>query len=517
LVEVAARLAPASLLVQALQLGSSVALATQLGATTQTDAYYLALAVAVLVSGALILALRQGAIPALTSIRSSQSADEFAAACNEIIGATLVIGVLLSAVATAIALLLIPAVAGSSSHLVSPARTYVLELAPYSIAGAILGTLESILSVRAKFTGAALVLGFEPASKAVLVLTLGHQIGAQTLVLGTLAGNALAVATLWALVRGDGVALRPRVARATPVVRGIVKLSAPLLVSNVLLSINPLVDRGAAAALGAGSVTVFELGVRLFTAPIGLLVNVIIAPLAAIWAWRMTEQGWDAVVDSFRRLVASIVLIMPPLIVIGFVMRRELVTMIYHGGAYSVADVRRTSDVLGMLLLGLLPQVLIVPLATLFIIRRATIVNMTIGVANFFLNAALDFALRGPLGVTGIALSTAATTTLLCGAYVWQAVRRWGSLGLRTATVPAVVSLTASAAIVVSLLAMLHIAGSPTSRVQSLAVVALALALGLPIHGSLLLLARSRIAPFLPAAGERMLGAPAAWLRALTR
>src|SRR5579863_7917029 len=130
LVEVAARLAPASLLVQALQLASSVALATQLGATTRTDAYYLALAVAALVSGALILALRQGAIPALTGVRSAESPEQFTDACNDIIGATLMIGVLLSAVATAIALLLLPIVAGQPSQLVSPAREYVLELAP---------------------------------------------------------------------------------------------------------------------------------------------------------------------------------------------------------------------------------------------------------------------------------------------------------------------------------------------------------------------------------------------------
>jgi len=41
--------------------------------------------------------------------------------------------------------------------------------------------------------------------------------------------------------------------------------------------------------------------------------------------------------------------------------------------------------------------------------------------------------------------------------------------------------------------------------------------LGLLIHGSLLLLSRARIGPLLPAAGERMLALPAAWLRGLTR
>jgi putative peptidoglycan lipid II flippase len=203
----------------------------------------------------------------------------------------MVIGLVLSALATAVAVLLLPIVAGSSEDLAGPARLYLIELLPYSVAGALIGTLGSILSVRGSFIAAVFVLAFEPACKALLVLTLGDQIGAQSLVLGTLAGNGLAVATLWVLVRRDGVALRLRRPRVSGVVRRVFAVGAPLLGSNIVLSINPLVDRTTAAAIGAGSVTVFELGVRLFTAPVGLLTNVIVTPLAATWARRMTEQG----------------------------------------------------------------------------------------------------------------------------------------------------------------------------------------------------------------------------------
>jgi peptidoglycan biosynthesis protein MviN/MurJ (putative lipid II flippase) len=198
-------------------------------------------------------------------------------------------------------------------------------------------------------------------------------------------------------------------------------------------------------------------------------------------------------------------------------MRRELVTIVYHAGAYSTEDVRRTANVLGMLLLGLMPQMLIAALATLFVILSRTVVNMTIGIFNFFLNAALDFVLRGPLGVTGIALSTTLTSVLLCGAYVWQAVRRWGSLGLRAELRPALVALTSCLSIVLSLHAMLGAEATPVTRIQALAAVATALIIGLLVHGSLMLASRSPIGPLLPAAGERMLAMPGAWLWAWAR
>jgi hypothetical protein len=79
------------------------------------------------------------------------------------------------------------------------------------------------------------------------------------------------------------------------------------------------------------------------------------------------------------------------------------------------------------------------------------------------------------------------------------------------------VSLTSCALIVFGLHAMLDLLGSPTSRLQALVAVVLALALGVVVHGSLLVLCRRQIGPLLPAAGERMLAMPAAWLRARAR
>lgn len=504
LVRIAAGLAPASFLVQALSFASSVALATQLGATTGTDAYYLALSVPVIAYGVLVGALRLGAIPPLSKVDADQSPEQFSRSCQDVVGATFAAAVGLSIAATAVMLVVLPAAASGSAHLTSLTRLYVLELSPYAVTGAMLGVLGAVLAVRGRFVAAPAVLTFEPALKTVLVLVFGRQFGAQTLVVGNLVGNALAVFALWIMVRREGITLHVpplfRVARlrTSAIVDDLARLSLPLFVSQALLQLNPLVDRATAAALGAGKVTVFELGVRLFNIPTSLLTGMFVAPLAATWSARYLRAGWDAVVRSFGRVLVAIVLAVPPLIVLAIVLRHELVGVLYLSRRYSRSDVKETANVLGMLLLGLGPQVLIVPLVTLFIVRSDSIFPMKVGIANVVLNAGLDIALRGPFGVPGIALGTAITLTILCVVFVLEARRRWGALHLRRTLKPLFISL-ASCAVIGSVSALLlHVAGPSDSRLQAIGVLAGIGLVALVIHCGALALGRSTITAALP-------------------
>ncbi len=504
LMRIGARLAPASLLVQALSFASSIALATQLGATVETDAYYLALSVPVVAYSVLVSAVRLGVIPPLSRVDANDSPAGFLRSCEDVIGGTLFAAVAISIMATAVMLVVLPAAAGGSAQLSSLTRLYIIELAPYAVTGAMLGVQGAILAVRGRFVIATVVLTFEPVLKSVLVILVGRQIGAQSLVIGNLAGNFAAMLVLAVMLRRSGVAVRARKVlqvtrlRASPIVRDVMTLSTPLFVSQALLQLNPLVDRATAASLGAGDVTVFELGVRLFNVPTALLTGVILAPLAATWSQRFERDGWDAVVRSFSRIVAAMVLTLPPLIVLGYVMRQQLVGVVYLSHRYTAADVTQTANVLGMLLLGLIPQILIVPLSTLFIIRRNTVFPMLVGIANVVLNAVLDVALRGPFGLPGIALSTAVTLTSLCGVFYRQAYRKWGSLGLRIVLRPLLVS-TASCVIIVFVSVVLVDALGPAhDRVQALLGLCGVAAIGLSIHAVALALGRNVIYDALP-------------------
>ncbi len=484
-----ARVAPATVIVMVLSFGSSVVVARRLGATSMTDAYYLAFSVATFGYLVLLAALRQGAIPKLTEVMEGNSNESFSRGCSELVSATLVTATVISVVVTVIMLVVIPVAAAGSKHLVSLAREYLIELAPYAVSGAMEGALAAILAVNGMFALPALLVGCETVLKAVLVL-LFPGLGAQALVVGSLVGNIANVMALWQLVRHRGVALRFVGFRLSPLVRSVLALAGPLAVGATVLQLNPLIDRTAAAGLGSGNITAFELGVRLYGAPAGLLAAMLIAPLAATWSARLASDGWPAVRYSYSRVVTVVAIIVPPLAVTGFLVRHDIVAFVYGSHAYTALDVSRTADVLGLLFFSLTPEVLIVPLATIFVIRGDSIFPMKVALANAVLNASLDLALRVPFGVAGIAASTALTYAILCAVYFFEAHRRWGSLGLRTALRPAAVSLASCVAIVACCVPLFGLSHLGHSRPEQIGVAALVLAIALVIHGLFLTIGR---------------------------
>ena len=286
-----AALVPANVLVQVLSLGSSVALATQLGAGTETDAYYLALSVPALVYGICLVAVQSGGIPVLTNATHGEGRDALARGCSEIISVTLVAATVFSLAVTSVMVFVLPAAAGGSAELDHLTRIYMVELIPFAVSGALLGALGAMLAVEGLFVVTTLVLAFEPILKSVLVLLFHAQLGAETLVIGNVVGNLLAVAALWGILQRRGVAVRLVRFHSSPIVKSLLKLSAPLMVSSSVLQLNPLVDRATAGSLGAGSITVFELGVRFFVAITSLLTSSTIAPLTATWSARYASGG----------------------------------------------------------------------------------------------------------------------------------------------------------------------------------------------------------------------------------
>jgi putative peptidoglycan lipid II flippase len=487
-------LAPWNLGVQAASFISSIALAWVLGAGTGTDAYFVGLSVPVLVYSVLLVAVRSGAITPLTE-RLKSGNHAFADASSQIVSAITVASFVCSFFLTGVALFVLPALIGGSERFAYLMRITILELAPLGVLGAVTGALGAVLAVRRIFAPQVAVMAIEPVLKTVLTLAFGHAIGAQALVIGNLAGSALAALVLWTIVLRRGIAIRPGGPIDTPLVRDVIKISAPLLVSASVLQVNPVVDRTMAADLGHGSVTTLELGLRLFVVPTTLLTGTLITPLTATWAARRLEHGWPALQASLGRILTFLSMTLPPVIVLGFVLRHELVAMLYRGGAYSAAAAHETSQVFGVLLLGLPAQICVIPLATLFVIYRDTVFNMKVGIANVILNVVLNWALRPSLGVVGIALSTTITFTILASVYVAGMRRRWG--GLRPGVVRGAVTRTAAsvAATGVVSLALLGVLPSGSSRPLQVLIVVVVLTVGLAAHGAVLLSERRRLVP----------------------
>ena len=459
---IAGRVFPVTVVLQLCSFAASLALAAVLGASYATDAYFLGLSVPLLVFGTTAAAVRLGAIPALTEAQLSAPA-RFSETSSELMTAVLAGSTVLVTLVGLLNILALPHfVSGNDVRTLPLARLMTVELAPLGVLGACSGVLGAILTVRGRFVAPIAVLCIDPILRVLFVTTVGDRIGIQAVVVGQLSGNFLAVAVLLHLAYRARVYLRLMPFLHSRFVIYVVGFSAPLLIAQTVLQVNPVIDRSMAAALPTSSVTVLDLAVGMFSVPVALLVSSLIAPIAATWAARYAEGGWSALRQSYARGARVLLLVVPPVVVLGFLLRRELLTITYEWGAFSQGAADRVAFVFGMLLLGLPAQTLVILLSTLFVVRRDSVLPMKIALANVVLNVTLNFPLRHFLGAAGLALSTTVTYTLLCGVYAGLARRRFGRLGAfaraEVATVMAASGLVAVAA--ASLLAILPEVGT---------------------------------------------------------
>lgn len=480
---------PATLAVQLCSFASAIAVATVLGASADTDAYFLALSIPLLVYGILLSGLRSGAIPELTNqLRAGR--EPFAQAAGQLLSAVLVLALALTFASTGLALLALPQLAGEApAAMVSSARSMVVYLAPVGVIGGLIGALGALLTVRGSPVAPVAVLAFDPLLRTLFVVLFGPVLGTSALIAGNLAGGGLAALSLvYLLRRRERISWRLVAPARSTFLLGVLGVSLPMMVGQGFAQLSPLASRTVASTLGPGSVTVFELGLRVFSIPVALMGSLLIAPLTAAWAARYQARGWGAVSASFSRIMAALLVILPPVVVLGIALRGELMGLLFGGGAYSDEAVNRTASVFGMLLLGLPAQLVVVPLATLFIVRKNAVVPMLIAVANLVLTVALALALRSSLGLAGVALATSLTLTFLCVVYFTLARRRLGTLEvawLRGTLARAVVS-----AMVIALMAwqVLSVLPAPDGRLGYFLTIGVTGGAGVAVHLLILVL-----------------------------
>ncbi len=479
------RVSSLTLLAQVFGFVSSVVIARVLGATHSTDAYFLGLSVPFFVSSVFLTAIRAGAIPALTD-EAARDQAAFRRASSELVSITLISTLVLSALATALAAGLLPLTVGDA-RLVGPAQLDALALTPLGVSAAMVSALAAILAVRNRFGAAALVVAIDPILRIALLVVFGSALGTKALVIANDVGNGLAVAVMWLLVVREGVPLRLRWPVRSEFVRRSVTVTAPIVICAAAVGSNPVIDRAMSGKLGAGSITALELGFRLFGIPLTLIGATMVGPLTATWSARNAAGGWPALRDSVNRGIETFTMIVPPLLVLGIVLRHQLVAVIYHGGGYSAHATDQTAAVLAMSELGAPAMLLGIAFGTLYVVQGRTKFVLMTGLINFALNAILDFVLRTPLGVAGIALATSVTYTTVLGVYILGTRRRWpgvkvpfsGTKGLRT--------VLAAGAMTVATLALTSAFSASANRLELAGEVVVVSMIGLVIYVAVLL------------------------------
>jgi putative peptidoglycan lipid II flippase len=219
--------------------------------------------------------------------------------------------------------------------------------------------------------------------------------------------------------RALGTGLAPTLARSEPV-RRIFSLVRLEVAGSLITRVNPVVDQlmaGLAGVVGGG--TLLRYAGDVASLPTSIL-QAVLFPVLLTRLAREAKQPQEFAATT-RRTLATVIALLAGLSALLSAFRMPLCTLLFLHGAMDRAGVARIADVLPWALAGATPFGALLVLARAHVAQQNSRIMPGMGVLNSTLNAAFNLIFVGPLGLTGIALSTSLT-------YVVVAVVFWARL-----------------------------------------------------------------------------------------
>jgi putative peptidoglycan lipid II flippase len=380
-------------------------LAAWFGRSEATDLYYLFAAYFVFAGAVITGAFQDSAVvPVLIEVES-RSPARFPAIAGALLGHTLAIGAAVAAGMGTIA-------AMASLFVVHRAhRGVALELVGVMSLGIVAAAVRSfyvgLLNARGQFHAHPIGSGLGTALT-FAVLYAGRSLGVRAVPLGLLAGELLAVAALWMLMkRRLHLSVAPNLARPEEL-RRIFSLVGLEVAGSVITRINPVIDQlmaGLAGVVGGGTLLRYAGDVA------SLPTSILQATLFPVLLTRLAHEAPHpaAFLVTTRRTLVAVIALLVGLSAIFVAFRGPLCSLLFLHGAMDAAGVARIASILPWALLGAAPFGALLVLARAHVALQNSRIMPSMGVLNSGLNAVFNAVFVGFLGLSGIALSTSLT------------------------------------------------------------------------------------------------------------
>jgi putative peptidoglycan lipid II flippase len=214
-------------------------------------------------------------------------------------------------------------------------------------------------------------------------------------------------------------------------VRALTRMMIPRVIGLGGQQFNLVVVTIVGSGLLAGSITAFHLANNVQYLPVGIFglafAQAAFPTLAEHVSLRRTREFVDTLTRAFRYILFFII----PLSVFFFLLRAQIVRVLFGDGAFDWEDTILTYETFGWLILSIFAQATIPLLTRAFYVWQDTKTPVIISLVSVVVNAGLAFWLAPRWGVQGLALafslSSIVNVVLLLSRLHWQ----FGSLNDR--------------------------------------------------------------------------------------
>jgi len=395
-------------------------IARQLGASADTDAFYLALSMTVYCSEIVRMAVEGAFVPAFVAARTRgrQDAEEFFAGTAGLFALAGTVGALLIATAAAT-----QGSRGSFGPFSALSLRYLAWLALFLVPALITTGANMVFYAMHAFAVPALAPLAQSLTVVGALVLFGSAHGAAALVGGYLVGAVLQLFLLLILMQQRGV--RPQVAWPGAAVMAACKLGAPIAMGGTLVSANTVLDKMIAGwLLPPGSITILENAVRVY----GILCFLSYGATGNVFLTRWSELfaagEHVALRQSFANTLRLAAAVIAPAAIAAAWLSSFMVRELFGHGAYGPEALAPTATCLAALSIGL-PMFFISGMSARFLYSLGhTRIGLTGAAVALAVNVPADILLGRWLGVVGIAAATTVTYTVTAAYMLWHVKAR---------------------------------------------------------------------------------------------
>lgn len=319
----------------------------------------------------------------------------------------------------------------ATPELMNLAAYHLKIMSPVIVVGALLGLYYGILVTYNKF----LLPNIAPSMLSFgIILTLIFSKGDDTgfyLAIGTTIGAILQLLMQTPVVVKLGYTFKPAFDFFNNKnFNEILELLMPAFLSSTIGQIGIYVDIFFASGLQAGQWTAYGYANRIFQFPVGLMLSALLVPLFPLFSRLVAQKKFDEVRYYFNKGVGSLILAGTFMMIFIFISGQDLISIALERGAFSHSATLMVSEVLFFISLSIIPYMFRDSITRLYYSFNDSKTPFYIAIGSIALKLIFNSLLVGPLGINGIALSTAIITTIN-GTILAVLIRKKISIGYR--------------------------------------------------------------------------------------
>lgn len=270
-----------------------------------------------------------------------------------------------------------------------------------------------------QFTVPAVLRAVAPASSIIAILLSVRWLGIYSLALGALVGSIIQVAIIvWALAR-EGFRYRWIFSLGDPAMKRLATLVSPFIFSVLVTQAAGIVYRILVSGLPEGSLTALKYGEKITTLLSTIFLQSVIMVIYPLLAAKASRKDFSGMQETLGTAIRLVTFISVPLMVLVIFLREPLVALLYQRGSFTFEDTTQTSIALLYLIIGLTTNAVSALLGYTVLALQETKMAVAVTVVSQVVAIVLFALLTPQIGLAGLALASSLVPLSSSALYLW--------------------------------------------------------------------------------------------------